>query len=126
MDQEAAGKSHQEKRLDLYQSLKAEGVVSEDAAFFLIAYTVEWLAEQSLAADFNQRMEQAQNAADPAEFHRLLEQGRPDKRQIVADIFRGRGEAEMAELYLRRQDLYKQRKEAGRREYLEAGGRLLH
>jgi hypothetical protein len=104
-----------EARIPVYQSVRDAGVIPEEAAFFLIAYTLEWIAEDRVMAEFQRRMDLASQATSLSEQKRLMDENDGYERRILLETFREFGEHDMADLYENQRARYEEIKHAGRR-----------
>ena len=105
-----------EERLTVYQSVRDAGVIPEEATFFLIAYTIEWIAEDRLNEDFQRRMKEAEKASNMEEFNRLSDSGNEEnlREAIIEQTFRKHGEDRMADLFVHDREKFNNIREAGR------------
>jgi hypothetical protein len=104
-----------EERLSVYRGVRQAGILPDEAAFFLVAYTIEWIAEDRIASAFQDRMREAEKIEDVHEFKRLISPRKGEEIAIVVDTFREYGEPDMGELYRRNRTEYERIKEVGRR-----------
>ncbi|MBF0528869.1 MAG: hypothetical protein HQK55_06300 [Deltaproteobacteria bacterium] len=104
-----------EQRLAAYQAVREAGVIPEEAAFFLIAYTIEWIAQDRIMADFQRRMENASQARSMQERDELAYTPPDWDNQQIINTFLNFGETAMAELYKNDRPEFERLKEVGRR-----------
>lgn len=103
-----------EERLLLYQAVREAEAIPPEAAFFLIAYTVEWIVEERMMTEFHKRLKAAEKAGSTKEYQKLIDDEQPLREHIMVDTFRKYNEPEMADLYENDRTRFEQIKAAGR------------
>lgn len=110
---------NKEERVVVYQAVREAGVIPEEAAFFLIAYTLEWIAEDRVMVEFHRRMDLATRATTLAEQKALMDNSDNNERRIILDTFREFGEHAMADMYENRRAEFEKTKADGRRFFFD-------
>jgi hypothetical protein len=108
-----------EGRIPVYQAVREAGVIPEEAAFFLIAYTLEWIAEDRVMAEFQRRMDLASQATSLSEQKTLMDENDGYERRILLETFREFGEHDMADMYENQRAQFEKIKIAGRRFFFD-------
>lgn len=108
-----------EERLTAYKAVRDAGVIPEEATFFLIAYTIEWIAQDRIMADFRRRMDDASRAKTMRERDDLIRTPPDWEAKQIIQTFREFGETAMADLYEYDRQEFERLKETGRRFFFE-------
>jgi hypothetical protein len=110
-----------DERLAVYQAVRESGLVPPEASFYLIAYTIEWIAQDLAAAEFDRKARDATQRKDREGLERLGRSDPAEAVRITAAVFRSYGETAMADLYEHRRAEYERMKDLGRQYFFEQG-----